>query len=46
MPDGTPRKLLDSSRIGSLGWASRIDLVAGLRDTYRWFVEHVGDEAA
>lgn len=46
MPDGTPRKLLDSSRIRSLGWAPRIDLTTGLRHTYQWFVEHVADEAA
>jgi GDP-L-fucose synthase len=46
MPDGTPRKLLDSSRIRSLGWAPRIDLVPGLRDTYRWFVENAASEAA
>jgi len=46
MPDGTPRKLLDSSRIRSLGWAPRIDLVPGLRDTYRWFVDNAANEAA
>lgn len=46
MPDGTPRKLLDSSRIRSMGWAPRIGLEAGLRDTYEWFEAHVADEAA
>lgn len=46
MPDGTPRKLLDSRRIRSLGWTPRIDLTTGLRHTYQWFVEHVADEAA
>jgi len=46
MPDGTPRKLLDSGRIRALGWAPAIDLDTGLRDTYRWFMEHVADEAA
>ena len=40
-PDGTPRKLLDSSLITSMGWAPRIDLEAGLRSTYNWFLEHV-----
>jgi len=36
-PDGTPRKLLDSSRIGVLGWAPRISLEAGLAGTYQWY---------
>jgi GDP-L-fucose synthase len=39
-PDGTPRKLMDSSRLRSLGWAPRIDLSAGLAQTYRDFLEH------
>jgi GDP-L-fucose synthase len=43
-PDGTPRKLLDVSRIGSLGWHPAIGLRSGLESTYRWFVEH-HDEA-
>jgi GDP-L-fucose synthase len=43
-PDGTPRKLLDVSRIGSLGWHPEIGLRSGLESTYRWFVEH-HDEA-
>jgi GDP-L-fucose synthase len=33
-PDGTPRKLLDSDRLRSLGWSPRIELAAGLRDAY------------
>ena len=36
-PDGMARKLLDVSRLAALGWRARIDLDAGLRDTYRWF---------
>jgi GDP-L-fucose synthase len=36
-PDGMPRKLLDSSRILAMGWRPRIDLLEGLRDTYRWY---------
>lgn len=39
-PDGTPRKLLNVSRLESLGWKARIDLEDGLRDTYRWFLEN------
>ena len=37
-PDGTPRKLMDVSRLKALGWQSRIFLEAGLRETYAWFV--------
>jgi GDP-L-fucose synthase len=43
-PDGTRRKLLDVSRIRSLGWSPTIELRSGLESTYRWFVEH-HDEA-
>ena len=43
MPDGTPRKLLDSSRLRRLGWAPRIDLATGIDGTYRWLVEHLGE---
>lgn len=39
-PDGTPRKLLDSSRMTALGWAPRIEMDAGLRSTYDWFLSH------
>nr|WP_209984226.1 GDP-L-fucose synthase [Azospirillum picis] len=38
-PDGTPRKLLDSGRLTAMGWRPHIDLRAGLRQTYRWFLE-------
>ncbi len=37
-PDGTPRKLLDVSRLEKLGWRASIALEAGLRDTYAWFL--------
>lgn len=40
MPDGTPRKLLDVSRLASLGWKFSIRLEEGLRDAYRWFLEN------
>ena len=36
-PDGTPRKLLDVSRLAALGWRAGIDLERGLHDTYEWF---------
>jgi len=36
-PDGTPRKLLDTSRLCTRGWTSKIELAAGLAETYRWF---------
>jgi GDP-L-fucose synthase len=39
-PDGTPRKLLDISRITALGWGPRITLRAGIESTYSWFGEH------
>jgi len=39
-PDGTPRKLLDNSRIESLGWKAQTSLREGLSEAYRWFVEH------
>lgn len=37
-PDGTPRKLLDVSRLNSLGWQATISLGDGLQDAYEWFV--------
>lgn len=39
-PDGTPRKLLDVSRLTELGWRATIGLEEGLADAFRWFVEH------
>lgn len=39
-PDGTPRKLLDVSRLSGLGWRARTGLEEGLSSTYRWFLEH------
>lgn len=42
-PDGTPRKLLDVSRIHGLGWQARIGLEAGVRSTYAWYLEHAQD---
>jgi len=39
-PDGTPRKLLDTSRLTSLGWRPKIRLREGLEQTYAWFKAH------
>lgn len=36
-PDGTPRKLLDIGKLGTLGWKAQLELGAGIGDTYRWF---------
>jgi GDP-L-fucose synthase len=38
-PDGTPRKLLDTSRLHAAGWTHRIGLEEGIRSTYQWFKE-------
>ena len=38
-PDGTPRKVLDVSRLRTTGWAPKIDLDTGVRDTYQWFLD-------
>ncbi len=42
-PDGTPRKLVDTSRINNLGWSAQIKLSDGVRETYAWFLENVKD---
>lgn len=39
-PDGSPRKLLDVSRLHALGWRHRIELFQGIVDSYRWFLEN------
>jgi GDP-L-fucose synthase len=39
-PDGTPRKLMDVTKLTRLGWKPRISLEDGIRSTYRWFVDH------
>ena len=40
-PDGTPRKLLDTSRLGALGWRPQIPLGDGIRRTYEWYLREV-----
>lgn len=39
-PDGTPRKLMDESRMSALGWKAQIELHEGVAQTYAWFVEN------
>jgi GDP-L-fucose synthase len=41
-PDGTPRKLMDISKLKSLGWQPNVALKEGLDRTYKWFIEHQG----
>lgn len=41
-PDGTPRKLMDSSKLRHLGWQPRIALEDGIAETYRWFLANQG----
>ena len=40
--DGTPRKLLDVSKLNKLGWKAEIDLQKGIESTYEWFLENLG----
>jgi GDP-L-fucose synthase len=42
-PDGTPRKLMDVSRLAALGWRAGIGLEDGLRDAYAWFLQHLAE---
>jgi len=41
-PDGTPRKLLDVSRLAALGWRAQVSLRAGIEQTYRWYLACAG----
>ena len=45
-PDGTPRKLLDTSTLERMGWRASIGLEEGIASTYRWFLDHVAKGAA
>ena len=40
-PDGTPRKLMDNSKILSLGWSPSIQLNDGIKSTYQWYLENI-----
>jgi len=40
-PDGTPRKLLDVSRLSALGWKAKVSLRQGIEETYAWFLKNV-----
>jgi GDP-L-fucose synthase len=40
-PDGTPRKLLDTSRLTTLGWRPSISLESGIRSTYEWYLQQL-----
>jgi len=42
-PDGTPRKLMDVSRMKESGWSYSIELEEGIRSTYEWFLENEGE---
>jgi len=39
-PDGTPRKLLDMSKLFSMGWKPRVPLREGIRGAYDWYLQH------
>jgi GDP-L-fucose synthase len=39
-PDGTPKKLMDSSRMGALGWQPRVELEIGLQQAYAWALDN------
>ena len=40
-PDGTPRKLMDVSKIKQAGWESKIELTEGIKNTYNWFLQNI-----
>jgi nucleoside-diphosphate-sugar epimerase len=39
-PDGAPRKLMDVSRLASMGWTASIPMHSGIASTYRWFLQN------
>ena len=42
-PDGMEQKLLDVSKIHSLGWKHKVDLEEGVRQTYKWYIDNLRD---
>jgi GDP-L-fucose synthase len=42
-PDGTPRKLMDITKMHDLGWKHKVNLEQGIQITYDWFLEHVNE---
>ena len=42
-PDGTPRKLMDISKMHSLGWKHKVELEEGIQKTYDWFLENINN---
>lgn len=40
-PDGTPRKVMDISKLNSIGWHYEIDLEQGIKETYQWFLDNI-----
>ena len=45
-PDGTPRKVLDVTRLRELGWSPNYDLDRGIRSTYEWFLQQHASSTA
>jgi GDP-L-fucose synthase len=45
-PSGTPRKLLDTTKINSLGWSPKISLVEGVSTTYEWFLAEINKNSS
>lgn len=45
-PDGTPRKIMDNSKLLATGWRPRVALREGLTEMYRWFLDNVAAKAA
>jgi len=41
MPDGTPRKLLDVTKISDLGWESKISMYEGIKNAYQWYLQYI-----
>jgi GDP-L-fucose synthase len=42
-PDGSPRKLIDVSRLNRMGWSSSVELEDGLKNTYSWYEKNLAN---